>query len=86
MKKKISIVLFIIQILLIIACLTGAILYFLGNKGLLNIIMLILAIDLLVLGLNNLLMVKNKKYALIYFIVGGVMLLGVILKMVGVAI
>lgn len=86
MKKKISIVLFIIQILLIIACLAGAILYFLGNKGLLNIIMLILAIDLLVLGLNNLLMVKNKKYALIYFIVGGVMLLGVILKMVGVAI
>ena len=58
--------------------------YFLGNKGLLDIIMLVLAIDLVVLGLNNLLLVKNKRYALIYFVVGGIMLIGVILKMVGV--
>ena len=70
--------------LLIIACITGAVFYFLGNKWLLDIIMLVLACDLVVLGLNNLLLVKNKKYALVYFIVSGLMLIAVILKMVGV--
>ena len=84
MKKTISLILFIIQSLLVIVCLTGVVLYFLGNKGLLDIIMLVLAIDLVVLGLNNLLLVKNERYALIYFVVGGIMLIGVILKMVGV--
>ncbi len=84
MKKTISLILFIIQSLLVIACITGAVFYFLGYKWLLDIIMLVLACDLVVLGLNNLLLVKNKKYALIYLIVGGIMLLGVILKMVGV--
>ena len=84
MKKTISLILFIIQSLLVIVSLTGVVLYFLGNKGLLDIIILVLAIDLVVLGLNNLLLVKNKKYALIYFVVGGIMLIGVILKMVGV--
>ena len=86
MKKTISLILFIIQSLLVIACITGAVFYFLGNKGLLDIIMLVLAIDLVVLGFNNLLLVKNKKYALIYFVVGGIMLIAVILKMVGVQI
>ena len=86
MKKTISLVLLIIQSLLVIACVTGAVFYFLGNKGLLDIIMLVLACDLVVLGLNNLLLVKNKKYALVYFVVGGIMLIGVILKMVGVQI
>ena len=84
MKKTISLILFIIQSLLVITCVTGTVLYFMGNKGLLDIIMLVLAIDLLILGFNNLLLVKNKKYALIYFAVGGIMLIGVILKMVGV--
>ena len=84
MKKKIGLILFLIQSLLVIACLTGVVLYFLGNKGLLDIIMILVASDLLMLGFNNLLIVKNKKYALIYFVVGGLMLIGVILKMVGV--
>ena len=86
MKKTISLILLIVQSLLVIACITGAVFYFLGNKWLLDIIMLILAGDLLILGFNNLLLVKNKKYALIYFAVGGIMLIGVILKMVGVQI
>ena len=80
MKK----VLFIIQCLLLLTMLVLGILYFAGNSGLLDIIELILACDLLLLGFNNLLMCKNKKYALIYFIVGGIMLVAVILKMVGV--
>ena len=86
MKKTISLILLIIQSILVIACVTGAILYFMGNKGLLDIIMLILACDLLILGFNNLLLVKNKKYAIVYFAVGGIMLISVILKMVGVQI
>ena len=86
MKKTISLILFIIQTLLVIGCLTLVILYFMGNKGLLDTIMLIVAGDLLILGLNNLLLVKNKKYALVYFVVGGLMLIGIILKMVGVQI
>ena len=86
MKKTIRLILFIIQSLLVIACLTGTVLYFMGNKGLLDIIMLILAIDLVILGFNNLLLIKNKKYAIVYFVVGGLMLVGVILKMVGVQI
>jgi len=86
MKKTIHLILFIIQTLLVIACLTGTVLYFMGNKGLLDIIMLILAIDLVILGFNNLLLIKNKKYAIVYFVVGGLMLVGVILKMVGVQI
>ena len=80
MKK----VLFIIQCLLLLAMLVLGILYFAGNKGFLDIIELILACDLLFLGFNNLVMCKNKKYALIYFVVGGIMLIAVILKMVGV--
>ena len=86
MKKTIRLILFIIQTLLVIACLTGTVLYFMGNKGLLDIIMLILAIDLVILGFNNLLLIKNKKYAIVYFVVGGLMLVGVILKIVGVQI
>ena len=84
MKKIISLILLIIQSLLVIACITGTVLYFMGNKGLLDIIMLVLAIDLLILGFNNLLLIKNKKYAIVYFVVGGIMLIGAILKMVGV--
>ena len=84
MKKTISLILLIIQSLLVIACITGTVLYFMGNKGLLDIIMLVLAIDLLILGFNNLLLIKNKKYAIVYFAVGGIMLIGAILKMVGV--
>ena len=80
MKK----VLFIIQCLLVLAMLVLGILYFCGYKGLIDIIELALAGDLLFLGFNNLVMCKNKKYALIYFVVGGIMLVGVILKMVGV--
>ena len=86
MKKIISLILLIIQSLLVIACITGTVLYFMGNKGLLDIIMLVLAIDLLILGFNNLLLIKNKKYAIVYFVVGGIMLIGAILKMVGVQI
>lgn len=82
MKK----VLFIIQCLLLLAILVLGILYFCGYNNLLDIIELVLACDLILLGFNNLLLVKNKKYALIYFVVGGIMLIGVILKMVGVQI
>ena len=84
MKKTLSKILFIIQCLLLIACLVLVILYFMGNKGLLDIIELVVASDLILIGFNNLLIVKNKKYALIYFVVGGLMLIAVILKMVGV--
>ena len=80
MKK----VLFIIQCVLVLAMLVLGVLYFCGYKYLLDIIELVLASDLLLLGFNNLIVCKNKKYALIYFSVGGIILIGVILKMVGV--
>ena len=84
MKKTISLILFIIQSLLVIGMLVLGVLYFMGNKGLLDIIELVLASDLILLGFNNLVLVKNKKYALIYFAVGVIMLIAVILNMVGV--
>ena len=80
MKK----VLFIIQCLLILAMLVLGVLYFCGYKNLLDVIELVLASDLLVLGFGNWLITKNIKCAIIYFIVGGIILVAVILKMVGV--
>ena len=80
MKKLI----FFIQILLILAMLVLGILYFCGYKNLLDIIELVLASDLLLMGISSMAITKNKKYALIYFIVGGLMLIAIILKMVGV--
>jgi hypothetical protein len=50
----------------------------------LNIIELVLACDLILLGFNNLVLVKNKKYALIYFVVGGLILIASILGILGV--
>lgn len=82
MKK----VLFIIQCLLVLSMLVLGVLYFCGYKYLLDTLELILAGDLLLLGFNNLVVCKNKKYALVYFVVGGIMLVAVILKMVGVQI
>ena len=82
MKK----VLFIIQCLLVLSMLVLGVLYFCGYKYLLDTLELILAWDLLLLGFNNLVVCKNKKYALVYFVVGGIMLVAVILKMVGVQI
>ena len=82
MKK----LLFFIQILLVLSMLVLGVLYFCGYKYLLDTLELILAGDLLLLGFNNLVVCKNKKYALVYFIVGGIMLVAVILKMVGVQI
>ena len=76
--------LFLIQILLVIAMLVLGVLYFCGYKYLLDIIELVLASDLLLMGISSIVITKNKKYALIYFIVGGIMLIAVILKMVGV--
>ena len=80
MKK----LLFFIQILLVLAMIVLGVLYFIGNKGLLDIIELVLASDLLLMGISSMVITKNKKYALIYFIVGGLMLIAIILKMVGV--
>lgn len=80
MKK----LLFFVQILLVLAMLVLGILYFMGNKGLLDIIEIVLASDLLLMGVSSIVVTKNKKYALIYFIVGGILLVSVILKMVGV--
>lgn len=82
MKK----LLFFIQILLVLAMIVLGVLYFIGNKGLLDIIELVLASDLLLMGVSSIVITKNKKYALIYFAVGGIMLIAVILKMVGVQI
>ena len=82
MKK----LLFVIQSLLLIACIVLVVLYFCGYKYLLNTIEIVLGCDLLLLGFSNWLITKKMKYALIYFVVGGIMLIGVILKMVGVQI
>ena len=76
--------LFIIQCLLVLTILVLGILYFCGYKNLLDVIELVLASDLLVLGFGNWLITKKFKCALIYFIVGGIILVAVILKMVGV--
>jgi hypothetical protein len=84
MKNTIIKILFIIQCLLILSCLVLVVLYFTGNKGLLNIIELIVASDLIILGLNNWIVNKKIKYAILYLVVGGLMMTAVILKMVGV--
>ena len=79
MKK----LLFFIQILLGLACVVLGILYLCGYEFL-DILEIVVASDLLVLGVSSLAVTKNKKYALVYFIVSGLMLIAVILKMVGV--
>ena len=60
MKK----LLFFIQILLVLAMIVLGVLYFIGNKGLLDIIELVLASDLLLMGVSSIVITKNKKYAL----------------------
>ena len=86
MKKTFSKILFIIQCLLLLAMLVLVILYFCGYKYLLDIIELVLGCDLLLLGFGNWLITKKFKNALIYLIVGGLIVIAVILKMVGVQI
>ena len=80
MKK----LLFFVQCLLVLAMLVLGVLYFCGYTYLLDIIELVLACDLLVLGVSNVVITKKPKYSIIYFVVGGLLLVGVILKMVGV--
>ncbi len=82
MKK----LLFVIQCLLILAMLVLVTLYFCGYKYLIDTIELLLGCDLLVLGFGNWLITKKIKNVLIYFIVGGLIVIAVILKMVGVQI
>lgn len=75
-----------IQCLLLLVMIVLIILYFCGYKYLLDTIEIVLGCDLLVLGFGNLLVTKKLKSALIYFIVGGIILVAVILKMAGVQI
>jgi len=82
MKK----VILIVQSLLVLAIVVLGVLYFCGYKYLLDTIELILGCDLIVLGISNIVIAKKMKYALVYFIVGGIILILVILKMVGVQI
>ncbi|MBR5369723.1 MAG: hypothetical protein IK137_00290 [Bacilli bacterium] len=83
-SKSINFLLVVFQFLLTIACIVLVILYFAGNKGLLDILEIVLGVDLVVTGLGNYMVHRNIKYLLIYLVVGCGILIAVILKMVGV--
>ena len=82
--KNINFVLVVFQFLLTIACVVLVILYFAGNKGLLNILEIVVGADLITTGFGNYMIHRNIKYMLIYLIVGFIMIITVVLKMLGV--
>ena len=81
MKK----VLIIIQFILTFACLVlGIMCLFSDNKLLIDSLEITAGVDLLLMGLNNYLIHKNKKTTIIYVIVGLIMILAVVLSKFGV--
>ena len=81
MKK----VLIIIQFILTFACLVlGIMCLFSDNKLLIASLEITAGVDLLLMGLNNYLIHKNKKTTIIYVIVGLIMILAVVLSKFGV--
>ena len=83
-SNSINLVLVVFQFLLTIACIVLVILYFAGNKDLLNILEIVVGVDLVVTGFGNYMIHINIKYMLIYLIVGFVIIISVVLKMLGV--
>ena len=81
-KNKIALILFIIQSLFTLACIVLCIMYFLGNKGISNILELTVAFDLIIMGICNAVLKKEKKYTIIYLVTGIIMLISGILGVI----
>ena len=81
MKK----VLVIIQFILTVACLVlGVMCLFSDNRLIIDSLEITAGIDLLLMGLNNYLIYKNKKGTIIYTVVGIIMIMTVVLSKLGV--
>ncbi len=84
MKKKIGLFLFIIQSLITVSVIVIGIMCLLGNNGLIKILELLVAIDLILMGICNAIMKKEKKYTIIYLVVGILMFIAAMLGILGV--
>ena len=82
--KKLGKVLFIIQSLITVSVIVIGIMCFLGNNDLIKVLELLVAVDLILMGICNAVMKKEKKYTIIYLVVGGLMLIAGILGILGV--
>ena len=81
MKK----VLVIIQFILTFACLVlGVMCLFSDNRLIIDSLEIIAGVDLLLMGLTNYLVYKNKKATIIYIVVGLIMIMTVVLTKLGV--
>ena len=81
MKK----VLVIIQFILTFACLVlGVMCLFSDNRLIIDSLEIIAGVDLLLMGLTNYLVYKNKKATIIYTVVGLIMIMTVVLTKLGV--
>ena len=77
--------LIIIQFILTLACLVlGIMCLFSDNRLLIDILEIAAGVDLLLMGLNNYLIHKNKKGTILYTIVGIIMIMTVVLTKLGV--
>ena len=83
MRKKVGLILFIIQTLLTVAVIVLGIMCFLGNN-LVKVLELVVASDLIMMGICNAVMKKEIKYTIIYLVVGGLMFIAGILGIIGV--
>ena len=81
--KKLAKVLFIIQSLMTVSVIVIGIMCFLGSN-LIKVLELLVAVDLILMGICNAVMKKEKKYTIIYLVVGGLMLIAGILGILGV--
>lgn len=87
MKKninKISLIGIIVQFIITIACLIIGILCIFVNKKFFDVLQIVLATDLIVIGINNYTVYKKKNLTIMYLLFGIIMLIIGILSMLGV--
>lgn len=87
MNKKLSkftLTLVIIQFILTFVCFLVGVMYLFGNKGLLSTLEILVGVNLIVIGINNYIVYKNKKSTIIYISIGLFMILIWVLYLLGV--
>lgn len=82
-KNKINILLVYIQIIFTILSLIFGVWYFFNNRMIIYL-GFVCSATLLIMGYNNYKMFNNKKFSIVYFVVGLLILIYNILKMMGV--
>ena len=84
MNKKLSkftFSLIIVQFILTFVCIVFGVLYLLGNKGLINILEILVGVNLIIIGICNYMVYSKKKSLIIYTLLGVFMIVIGILYM-----